>query len=99
MPNLINAMLELRKCCIHPFLLRGKLGAYFSQFTRYAGAEDTMMQEMNVRTQEDHTNLLVNACGKMVLLDKLLKKLQAGGHRVLIFSQMTKYDTLGLFKF
>lgn len=25
MPNLINTMMELRKCCIHPFLLKGKI--------------------------------------------------------------------------
>ncbi|KAJ1724520.1 ATP-dependent DNA helicase Hrp3 [Coemansia erecta] len=33
---------------------------------------------------------LVNHSGKMVLLDKLLAKLKAGGHRVLIFSQMVR---------
>jgi chromodomain-helicase-DNA-binding protein 7 len=42
----------------------------------------------------DHDDLyykaLVNASGKMVLLDKLLPKLKANGHRVLIFSQMVK---------
>jgi len=36
------------------------------------------------------------ASGKMVLLDKLLPKLQAQGSRVLIFSQMTRMlDILG----
>lgn len=33
---------------------------------------------------------LVDSCGKMVLLDKLLPRLKQQGHRVLIFSQMTK---------
>ena len=33
---------------------------------------------------------LVKQCGKMQLLDRLLKKLKARGHKVLIFSQMTK---------
>eukprot|EP00501_MAST-03F_sp_TOSAG23-6_P000305 GSMAST32.ASY1.ANO1.312.1 assembled CDS len=33
---------------------------------------------------------LVQNCGKMVLLDKLLCKLKARGNRVLIFSQMTR---------
>jgi chromodomain-helicase-DNA-binding protein 4 len=33
---------------------------------------------------------MTNACGKLVLLSKMLKKLKAEGHRVLIFSQMTK---------
>lgn len=33
---------------------------------------------------------LVEACGKLQLLDKLLARLKAGDHRVLIFSQMTR---------
>ena len=35
------------------------------------------------------THLYINS-GKMQVLDKLLHRLQTGGHRVLIFSQMTK---------
>jgi SWI/SNF-related matrix-associated actin-dependent regulator of chromatin subfamily A member 5 len=31
---------------------------------------------------------LVANCGKLVLLDKLLKKLKERGHRVLVFSQV-----------
>ena len=33
---------------------------------------------------------LVKNCGKMVLLDKLLKRMQELGHRVLLFTQMTR---------
>ena len=33
---------------------------------------------------------LVNNCGKLQVLDKMLMKLKAKGHRVLIFSQMTR---------
>lgn len=33
---------------------------------------------------------LVENCGKMVLLDKLLKRLYEKGHRVLLFTQMTR---------
>merc|ERR1712083_1245352 len=33
---------------------------------------------------------MTKACGKLVLLSKMLRKLKAEGHRVLIFSQMTK---------
>nr|XP_015193343.1 PREDICTED: chromodomain-helicase-DNA-binding protein 4 [Lepisosteus oculatus] len=33
---------------------------------------------------------LTKAAGKLLLLQKMLKKLKEGGHRVLIFSQMTK---------
>ena len=33
---------------------------------------------------------LIENCGKLLLLDKLLTKLRAAGSRVLIFSQMTR---------
>lgn len=33
---------------------------------------------------------LVAVSGKLILLDKLLPRLRAGGHRVLIFSQMVR---------
>lgn len=36
------------------------------------------------------TTLLVRECGKMEALDRLLVKLHATGHRVLLFSTMTK---------
>ena len=81
-PNLMNTMMELRKCCIHPYLLNG--------------AEDQIQSDYISRKKEftDDEDLyfkaLVNASGKMVLLDKLLPKLKANGHRVLIFSQMVK---------
>ena len=45
--------------------------------------------------QEDRTlpplgSHLVENCGKMVLLDKLLSRLKERGHRVLVFTQMTR---------
>ena len=33
---------------------------------------------------------VVSDCGKMTVLDQLLSKLKQEGHRVLIYSQMTK---------
>ena len=33
---------------------------------------------------------LIRSCGKLALLDRILPKLQRGGHRVLIYSQMVK---------
>ena len=35
-------------------------------------------------------NNLTKACGKLILLRTMLEQLKRGGHRVLIFSQMTK---------
>jgi SNF2 family DNA or RNA helicase len=76
MPNLINTMMELRKCCIHPYLIKG--------------AEDRIIDEAKAYSPEEQFNLMIQASGKLVLLDKLLKKLKENGHKVLIFSQMTK---------
>jgi len=42
------------------------------------------------RAAEEITEEIVVASGKMVILDRLLKKLHEKGHRVVIFSQFTK---------
>lgn len=36
------------------------------------------------------TEAIVNVCGKMMILDQMLVHLKKGGHKVLIFSQMTQ---------
>lgn len=41
-------------------------------------------------TQFPDPRLIQYDCGKLQTLDKLLRTLKAGGHRVLIFTQMTK---------
>jgi SWI/SNF-related matrix-associated actin-dependent regulator of chromatin subfamily A member 5 len=48
----------------------------------FQGVEDRSLDPLG-----DH---VVQNCGKMSLLDKLLKKLKEKGHRVLIFCQMTR---------
>jgi len=35
-------------------------------------------------------NALTKSSGKLTLLQKMMRKLKNGGHRVLVFSQMTK---------
>ena len=81
-PNLMNTMMELRKCCIHPYLLNG--------------AEEQIQMDYRKRKddfddeEELYFKALTNSSGKMVLLDKLLPRLKASGNRVLIFSQMVK---------
>ncbi|GAA5986339.1 hypothetical protein JCM10908_003710 [Rhodotorula pacifica] len=66
--RLQNIVMQLRKCCNHPYLFDGaEPGPPF--------------------TTDEH---LVEAAGKMVVLDKLLKNLKAKGSRVLIFSQMSR---------
>jgi len=66
--RLLNIVMQLRKCCNHPYL--------------FEGAEPGPPY-----TTDEH--LVFNA-GKMVVLDKLLKRFQAQGSRVLIFSQMSR---------
>ncbi|XP_061162484.1 chromodomain-helicase-DNA-binding protein 8-like [Saccostrea echinata] len=78
-PNLLNTMMELRKCCNHPYLIKG--------------AEDKILSESKETKGNDAESVfhtMVQSCGKMVLLDKLLPKLKQGGHKVLIFSQMIR---------
>lgn len=45
---------------------------------------------MRLSIQFPDKRLLQYDCGKLQTLDRLLRKLQSGGHRVLIFTQMTK---------
>ena len=72
MPSLVNLQMELRKACNHPWLIKG--------------VEDSDTNDLG----EDQTflDVLLKTSGKCVLLDKLLPKLKAEGHRVLIFSQV-----------
>ncbi|KAM6927303.1 LOW QUALITY PROTEIN: chromodomain-helicase-DNA-binding protein 6 [Xenentodon cancila] len=80
MPNLINTMMELRKCCNHPYLITGAEEKILESFKKSHSPEapDFQLQAM------------IQAAGKLVLIDKLLPKLLAGGHKVLIFSQMVR---------
>jgi SWI/SNF-related matrix-associated actin-dependent regulator of chromatin subfamily A member 5 len=66
--RLLNVLMQLRKCCNHPYL--------------FDGVED--------RTLDPFGDHVVTNCGKLSLLDRLLPRLKADGHRVLIFSQMTR---------
>jgi SWI/SNF-related matrix-associated actin-dependent regulator of chromatin subfamily A member 5 len=66
--RLLNIVMQLRKCCNHPYL--------------FEGAEPGPPY-----TTDEH---LVENSAKMIMLDKLLKRYQANGDRVLIFSQMSR---------
>ncbi|AET37706.1 DNA translocase Ecym_1481 [Eremothecium cymbalariae DBVPG len=66
--RLLNIVMQLRKCCNHPYLFEGaEPGPPF--------------------TTDEH---LIYNSGKMIVLDKLLKRKQMEGSRVLIFSQMSR---------
>lgn len=66
--RLLNIVMQLRKCCNHPYL--------------FEGAEPGPPY-----TTDEH---LVHNAGKMMVLDKLLKRLRTQGSRILIFSQMSR---------
>ena len=71
--SLLNIVMDLKKCCNHPFL--------FPAAAEEAPKMPNGMYEVSVLTK---------SCGKLILLDSMLKRLKRDGHRVLIFSQMTK---------
>uniref|UniRef100_A0A8C2TR73 Chromodomain helicase DNA binding protein 9 n=1 Tax=Coturnix japonica TaxID=93934 RepID=A0A8C2TR73_COTJA len=79
-PNLVNTMMELRKCCNHPYLIKGAEEKILGEF-----------KETYSPTAPDfHLQAMIQSAGKLVLIDKLLPKMKAGGHKVLIFSQMVR---------
>ncbi|XP_051895306.1 chromodomain-helicase-DNA-binding protein 5 isoform X3 [Pristis pectinata] len=71
--SLLNIMMDLKKCCNHPYLFP------------VAAVEAPVLPNGSY-----DGNSLVKSSGKLILLQKMLKKLHSQGHRVLIFSQMTK---------
>lgn len=55
------------------------------------GAEERIIEENGAMDDHEAQMLcMIQSSGKLVLVDKLLKKLREGGHKVLIFSQMTR---------
>ncbi|CAC5412056.1 CHD4 [Mytilus coruscus] len=71
--SLLNIMMDLKKCCNHPYL-----------FPTAANEAPKLPNGMF------EGSALIKASGKLVLLCKMLRKLKETGHRVLVFSQMTK---------
>lgn len=71
--SLLYILMDLRKCCNHPYL--------FSSAAEKAPMTSDGLYELRS---------LVKASGKLILLEKMLKHLKENGHRVLIFSQMTR---------
>lgn len=87
-PSLMNVMMELRKICNHPYLVKGledKILADASAKAREQTSVDSPIDYAKLFGQQ-----LVKSSGKMVLLEKLLLKLFNAGHKVLIFSQMVR---------
>ncbi|KAK6531354.1 hypothetical protein TWF281_008162 [Arthrobotrys megalospora] len=72
--SLLNIVMELKKISNHPFL--------------FPSAEEDIMKGLENKSKTARLNAMIMSSGKMVLMDRFLKKMKADGHRVLIFSQM-----------
>ena len=72
--SLLNITMELKKCSNHAFML--------------PIAEQRRMEGVDRNDRKEVLKTLITCSGKMMILEKLLTKLKAEGHRVLIFSQM-----------
>ncbi|CAI5733452.1 unnamed protein product [Peronospora destructor] len=77
LPTLNNIQLQLRKCCNHPFLIKGVEERELDEL----GDDSTPLQVMEKT---------IECSGKMMLVSKLMPKLKRDGHKVLIFSQFLK---------
>uniref|UniRef100_A0A8B9LS63 Chromodomain helicase DNA binding protein 8 n=1 Tax=Astyanax mexicanus TaxID=7994 RepID=A0A8B9LS63_ASTMX len=80
---------------IHQKLKRFKTKqAQMRRIFQEVGAEEKIVAELRAvydpSAPDFHLQALVRSAGKLVLLDKLLPRLKAGGHKVLIFSQMVR---------
>lgn len=73
--SLLNIVVELKKCCNHPFLFE-------SADHGYGGDSRT--------NDNSKLERIILSSGKLVILDKLLVRLHETKHRVLIFSQMVR---------
>ncbi|KAM4748295.1 chromodomain-helicase-DNA-binding protein 3-like [Rhinophrynus dorsalis] len=71
--SLLNIMMDLKKCCNHPYLF-----------------PVASLESPKLPSGAYEGGALIKSSGKLLLLQKMLRKLNEQGHRVLIFSQMTK---------
>lgn len=78
---LMNTIVQLRKLCNHPFMFQ----VIEEKYSEHIGIAGT-----GVVQGPD----LYRASGKFELLDRILPKLKATGHRVLLFCQMTQLMTI-----
>ncbi|XP_062711277.1 ATP-dependent helicase brm [Aedes albopictus] len=76
---LMNTIVQLRKLCNHPFMFQH----IEEKYCDHIGGHGTV-------SGPD----LYRASGKFELLDRILPKLKASGHRVLLFCQMTQCMTI-----
>lgn len=78
--TLLNSIMQLRKICNHPFMFQQIEEA----FAEHTGSTDGLV----------NGNDVYRSSGKFELLDRILPKLKATNHRVLLFCQMTSLMTI-----
>lgn len=71
-------MVELKKCCNHPFLFESADHGYGGDANFFGSTK---------------LERVILSSGKLVILDKLLDRLHETNHRVLIFSQVCNIPT------
>lgn len=99
--SLLNVVMDLKKCCNHPYLfpVAAMVCAPFvfcalpSQsslwvFLKYIFLCFCHQEAPKMPNGMYDGSALIRASGKLLLLQKMLKNLKEGGHRVLIFSQV-----------
>merc|ERR1719412_1148218 len=77
---LMNTIMQLRKLCNHPFMFQQVEESY----AKHIGSPTDIVQGPDI----------YRAAGKFELMDRILPKLKASGHRVLMFCQMTQCMTI-----
>jgi len=84
--NLLKIALDVEEIC---------LNAHYHVLMFVQGAEDQILEDFRLTVHhamesDKMFQTMVQSSGKLVLIDKLLPKLKADGHKVLIFSQMIR---------
>ena len=67
--------MELRKCCNHPFLIRGAEERILTDATEQVKAEKPEGQDLQLNHLKIFEEQLVKSSGKMVLLNKVMYEL------------------------
>ncbi|KAL6110140.1 smarca4 [Pungitius sinensis] len=78
--TLMNTIMQLRKICNHPYMFQ-QIEESFSEHLGFSGG---IVQGLD----------LYRASGKFEVLDRILPKLRATNHKVLLFCQMTTLMTI-----
>ncbi|XP_074603236.1 SWI/SNF-related matrix-associated actin-dependent regulator of chromatin subfamily A member 2-like isoform X2 [Brevipalpus obovatus] len=78
--SLMNSIMQLRKICNHPFM--------------FQHIEEAIAEHSNLNSNIVNGPDLYRSGGKFELLDRILPKLKATNHRVLLFCQMTTLMTI-----